>query len=116
MNINSHLRSRLRNIDWDFPGSLSESPFSAIHWHPARFASQVPASLIGLLSQPGDLVLDPFMGSGTTLVEAQRLGRRSIGIDLNPIACLMVRAKTLPYSIERIERAIETVQGDSRDC
>src|SRR4051812_16843478 len=86
--LKSSLLSRLRNIDWDFSGSFSESPFSAIHFHPGRFASQLPASLIGLLSEPGDIVLDPFMGSGTTLVEAQRLGRQSIGIDINPVACL----------------------------
>jgi DNA modification methylase len=116
MSISSHLLSRLRNIDWDFPASPSESPFSAIHWHPARFASQVPSSLIGLLSKPNELVLDPFMGSGTTLVEAQRLGRRSIGIDLNPIACMMVRAKTLPFPIKRIERAIQRLEEDSQDC
>ncbi len=116
MSINNHLLSRLRSIDWDFPGSPSESPFSAIHWHPARFASQVPSSLIGLLSKPGDLVLDPFMGSGTTLVEAQRLGRPSIGIDLNPVACMLVRAKTLSISLNRIENAIASIEKDSADC
>jgi DNA methylase len=115
MSISNHLISRLRNIDWDFPGSPSESPFSAIHWHPARFASQVPSSLIGLLSKPGDLVLDPFVGSGTTLVEAQRLGRRSIGIDLSPIACLIARAKTIPSSFGRIERAIERLDKDAQN-
>lgn len=93
--MNHNLRFRLSNIDWDFAGTYSESPFSAIHFHPGRFASQVPATLIGLLSKPGDLVLDPFAGSGTTLVEAQRLGRPSVGIELNPIAVLAMKAKTL---------------------
>jgi len=93
--MNHNLRSRLSSIDWDFAGTLSESLFSAIHFHPCRFASQVPAALIGLLSKPGDLILDPFCGSGTTLVEAQRLGRSSRGIDLNPIAVLASKAKTL---------------------
>jgi DNA modification methylase len=99
--MNHNLRSRLSNIDWDFAGTYSESPFSAIHFHPCRFASQVPATLIGLLTKPGDLVLDPFAGSGTTLVEAQRLGRPSVGIELNPIAVSAMKAKTLdkPASI-----------------
>ncbi len=85
---------RLSELDWDFPTQSSESAFSSLHWHPCRFPSQIPA--IGRLSAPGDVILDPFMGSATTLVEAQRLGRRSVGIDINPISCLMAQAKTLP--------------------
>ena len=75
------LISRLHSIDWDFAGEHSESPFSAIHWHPGRFASQIPATLIGLLSQPGDLILDPFMGSGTTGIAAKQEGFEFIGIE-----------------------------------
>jgi hypothetical protein len=116
MSLSDHLISRLRKIDWDFPGSPSESLFSAIHWHPARFASQVPSSLIGLLSKPGEIVLDPFLGSGTTLVEAQRLGRKSIGVDLNPIACLIARAKTVSSSFKGIERAINRLERDAQKC
>lgn len=91
----ARLISRLRRTDWDFAGQYSESLFSSIHWHPGRYASQLPAVLIGLLSRPGETLLDPFAGSGTTLVEAQRLGRRSIGIDVNPVSCLIARAKTV---------------------
>lgn len=109
----ARLISRLCGIDWDFAGKYSESPFSAIHWHPGRFASQLPATLIGLLSRPDDLVLDPFIGSGTTLVEAQRLGRRSIGIDLSPVACLTTRAKTLTVPAKRIEVAISAIKDDA---
>jgi DNA modification methylase len=44
---------------------------------------KVVAKLIELFSDPGDLVLDPFAGHGTTLVEAKRLGRRSIGYEID---------------------------------
>ncbi len=111
--INARSISRLAKIDWDFAGSFSESPFSAIHWHPARFASQLPASLIGLLSAPGDTVLDPFVGSGTTLVEAQRLGRRSVGIDISPISCLIARAKTLMTPAHKIGEAATAMSQDA---
>ena len=109
----ARLISRLRRIDWDFAGSYSDSPFSAIHWHPGRFASQLPATLIGLLSRPGQLVVDPFAGSGTTLVEAQRLSRRSVGIDLNPISCLVARAKTMTVPAKAIENSVKTIKEDA---
>ncbi len=105
--------SRLARIDWDFAGTFSESLFSAIHWHPGRFASQLPASLIGVLSSPGDVILDPFVGSGTTLVESQRLGRPSVGIDLNPISCLMASAKTLSISSTKVRPTLQGLVEDS---
>jgi DNA modification methylase len=64
------------------------------HRYPAKFIPQLAARLIEDYSGLGDTVLDPFMGSGTTLVEAKRLGRPSIGVDINPVAHLVAEAKT----------------------
>lgn len=55
--------------------------------HPAPFPEELPRRLIKLYSYPDDLVLDPFSGSGTTLVAAKRLGRASIGVEINPAFC-----------------------------
>jgi site-specific DNA-methyltransferase (adenine-specific) len=55
--------------------------------HPAPFPEELPKRLIKLYSYPGDLVLDPFAGSGTTLVAAKRLGRTSVGVEINPAFC-----------------------------
>jgi site-specific DNA-methyltransferase (adenine-specific) len=52
--------------------------------HPAPFPVELPEQLIRLYTFRGDLVLDPFMGSGSALVAAARLGRRYIGYDLDP--------------------------------
>jgi DNA modification methylase len=112
--LSEHSISRLRRIDWDFPGTASESPFSAIHWHPARLPSQIAATLIGVLTEPYDLVLDPFLGSGTCGVEAQRLNRRFVGIDLNPVSCLIAKAKTLNIPAPRIGKLIELLQHDAK--
>jgi DNA modification methylase len=112
MIASANLDSRISQIDWDFTGNSSESPFSALHWHPGRFASQIPASLIGMLSSPGDTLLDPFVGSGTTLVEAQRLGRRSIGIDLNPVSCLATSAKVIPRESAYISALLDAISSD----
>ncbi len=51
--------------------------------YPARFSPKFANTIIRQFSKPGDVVLDPFMGGGTTIVEAMALGRRAIGIDIN---------------------------------
>ncbi len=51
--------------------------------HSAAFPEELPEWFINLFTQPGDVVLDPFMGSGTTAVAARRLGRLYVGIDTN---------------------------------
>jgi site-specific DNA-methyltransferase (adenine-specific) len=55
--------------------------------HPAPFPEELPRRLIKIYSYPEDLVLDPFSGSGTTLVAAKRLGRSSLGVEINPKFC-----------------------------
>lgn len=110
--LSRHLISRLQEVDWDFAGTYSDSAFSPIHWHPGRLAAQLATALIGLLTSPGDTVLDPFVGSGTVAVEAQRLGRRAIAIDLNPVACRIVKAKTIAKNSVAVGRAIERLIRD----
>lgn len=66
--------------------------------YPAKFHPPVARSLIETFSRPGDLILDPFCGSGTLLVEALPLRRRIIGLDLDPVAAFVSRAKILPVS------------------
>lgn len=63
---------------WQFPGEMN--PWAD---HPAPFPEELPRRLIHLLSFPGDLVLDPFMGSGTTAVAAVKAGRRFVGADVD---------------------------------
>lgn len=73
-----------------------------LHPYPAKFVPQIPKLVIAALSSPGDLVVDPFCGSGTSLVEAAVAKRQSIGFDLNPLACLIARAKTHALSSHAI--------------
>lgn len=55
--------------------------------HPAPFPEEIPARLIRLYTKPGDTVLDPFIGSGTTAVAAANLGRRCIGYEISETFC-----------------------------
>jgi len=61
--------------------------------HSAAFPYDLPAWFIKLFTQPGDTVLDPFMGSGTSLVAALDLGRKAIGIDIVPEYVMMVQER-----------------------
>ena len=66
--------------------------------YPARFAPQLARALIERFTEPGDVVLDPFCGGGTSLVEAAALGRRAVGLDISPLAVFLARVKTYPLS------------------
>lgn len=68
------------------------------HPYPAKFVPQIPRLLIETFSKRGDVVLDPFCGSGTTLVEARLLGRVGVGSDTHPVAVLVSKAKVLALS------------------
>lgn len=66
--------------------------------YPARFSPKFVRAAIISLSEPGDLVLDPFMGGGTTLVEALALGRHAVGVDISSLASFISEVKTTLYS------------------
>jgi transposase len=66
------------------------------HTYPAKFIPQLAAKLIKELSQKNEIVVDPFMGSGTTVVEALLQERLSVGVDINPIATLIAKVKSTP--------------------
>lgn len=89
-----HVRARLSEMDWSFTEDETAFLTHDIHPYPAKFIPQIPGHLISMLSEHGDLVLDPFGGSGTTALEAVRLGRRALSIDANPVASLIGKVKT----------------------
>ena len=85
---------RLESLDWDFADAKTSYLTHGVHPYPAKFIPQIPNALIQELSGVGDTVADIFCGSGTTLVEALMLKRNAVGIDANPLACLISSAKT----------------------
>lgn len=70
--------------------------------YPARFSPIFVRSVIEAYTQPGDWVIDPFAGGGTTLVEALALGRNALGIDISSLATFVSEAKTLRLSDEDV--------------
>ncbi|MBJ6911284.1 hypothetical protein JG661_18565, partial [Vibrio cholerae] len=93
----------LKELDWDFKDSRQSKGLHSIHPYPAKFIPQIPSQIIDTLGCRDGVILDPFCGSGTTLCVAQSKGYESIGVDLNPIACLISRVKTTPLSADFVD-------------
>lgn len=103
------------SVRYKHSGPLSEEAFAALsraandrtpvtglthnfYRYPARFSPVFAAAAIELFSNPGDLVLDPYMGGATAIVEGVAAGRRLVGNDINSIAAFIARVKTTPLS------------------
>lgn len=72
----------------------------------ACFKPQLPRFFAERLSQPGDLIYDPFMGRGTTVLEAALLGRRIAGCDVNPLSRALVEPRLRPPLLEAVEERV----------
>jgi len=70
---------------------------ASIHPFPARMPAALAEFLVEQFTDPADTVLDPMVGSGTTIVAARRLGRRAIGFDLDPLSVTLARAVGTTY-------------------
>jgi len=90
--------SRRIDYSWDFRGERTKSHTHGIHTYPAMFIPQVARRLLKTYSKKGDTICDIFCGSGTALVESRLLGRNVYGIDLNPLAIFLAKAKTTPIN------------------
>jgi len=78
----------------------------------ACFKPQLPAFFIDRLTAPGDGVYDPFMGRGTTPVQAALMGRRPIGNDINPLSILLSRPRLAPPPLPDVARRLEQIGWD----
>jgi hypothetical protein len=82
----------------------------------ACFKPQLPRFFIERLTGPGDLVHDPFMGRGTTLLEAALLGRVPCGCDVNPLSLVLVRPRLRPPTLEQIHARLAEIDfNDSEE-
>jgi hypothetical protein len=79
----------------------------------ACFKPQLPAFFIHALTQPGEWVHDPFMGRGTTPIEAALTGRAASGNDINPLATLLTRPRLCPPAVEAVSQALAGIDWDA---
>ena len=81
----------------------------------ACFKPQLPRFFIERLTLPGDRVYDPFMGRGTTLVEAALLSRVPLGCDANPLSVVLTRPRLRPPTLEQIDARLKQINFSDVD-
>lgn len=94
-----------------------------IHSYPAKLLQQIPYFFLNntIFSQEDDIILDPFCGTGTVLLEASIANRNAIGIDVNPLAALISKTKTtkvdildVKYELAKIKEEFKIYQKSKR--
>ena len=106
------------SLDWSFAEEDTTYLSHDIHPYPAKFPPQLPAQVIRLLSSKGEMIWDPFGGSGTTALEALLNDRNCISTDVNPIGSIIGRAKTTALCSEdeiELNRLIDRLEYYSKN-
>lgn len=101
--------AQARMLDFEAGGHLYAT--HRIHPYAARCPPPLVDWAISRYTRAGDVVLDPMVGSGTTLVEAALLGRRGWGVEIDPLARLIAKVKATPMEPARIERARARIES-----
>ena len=86
----------------------------SLHPYLGKYVPQLVEVFLNRYFKPGDVVFDPFVGSGTTLVEANAFGAQAIGSDISAFNCLLSRVKTARYSLGEFELALRGALESAR--
>jgi len=99
-----------QQIPWSELPQRWGHPWHSMCSYLGTFPAALARSCIAMLSDPGDVVLDPFSGRGTTLLEARLTGRVPLASDLNPIAVALSRAKNTDVSLDDALSRLATLE------
>ena len=81
-----------------------------LHPYLGKFIPQLVEWFLARYFQPDDVILDPFMGSGTTLIQGNEMKMHTIGIDISPFNCLIARVKAAKYDVAKARSEILEVE------
>lgn len=103
------IRTKRFDPSWNYAEDNTRAYTHPIHPYPAMMIPQVAGRLIDTFAKPNAVVLDPFCGSGSVLLEAFIRGYDSYGIDINPLSLLISRVKITPISYEQLQNELENI-------
>ena len=93
---------------WDFSGEDVKQFTHCMHRYPAMMIPQIPRKIIKKYGKKGEILFDPYLGTGTSLVEGYMHGMQLAGTDLNPLAREITKSKIANYDVVELERAVIT--------
>ena len=95
---------KYKDETWDFTKADTKEYTHCLHNYPAMMIPQIARELLNRYGKPNGWLLDPYCGTGTSLVEASMFGMNGVGCDINPLVRLIATAKTTPISLQALER------------
>lgn len=98
----------------DLPQVERTKHVHGLHPYLGKYIPQLVEAFLGRCFRPGDVIYDPFVGSGTTLVEANAYGSAAVGADISAFNCLLARVKAARYSLGSLELRLLGVLEQSR--
>ena len=102
----SAVNLKYRDKSWDFQTSDTKAYTHCFHTYPAMMIPQIARKLLKTYGREGGWLLDPYCGTGTSLVEASLFGMHSVGCDINPLVRLIATAKSTPVCLSALDETL----------
>ena len=97
---------KYKDESWDFRASDTKEYTHCFHTYPAMMIPQIARKLLKTYGIEGGWLLDPYCGTGTSLVEASLFGMHSVGCDINPLVRLIATAKSIPICLSTLDETL----------
>ncbi|MDE0423996.1 MAG: DNA methyltransferase [Candidatus Poribacteria bacterium] len=97
---------KYKDESWDFRDSDTKEYTHCFHAYPAMMIPQIARKLLKEYGTEGGWLLDPYCGTGTSLVEASLFGMHSVGCDINPLVRLIATAKSTPICLSNLDETL----------
>ena len=96
-----------KDKSWDFRTADTKEYTHCFHTYPAMMIPQIARKLLNQYGVEGEWLLDPYCGTGTSLVEASLFGMHSVGCDINPLVRLIARSKLTPIDLKTLDSELD---------
>ncbi|MCY4569878.1 MAG: DNA methyltransferase, partial [Candidatus Poribacteria bacterium] len=97
---------KYKDESWDFREADTKEYTHCFHTYPAMMIPQIARKLLKQSGVEGGWLLDPYCGTGTSLVEASLFGMHSVGCDINPLVCLIATTKSTPLCLSTLDKTL----------